>query len=156
MAEVSIKTIDVAIMSFCRSGWGDRALSLWSERVIVALHATHTLTGLEMVHWSDLAGEPCLIPLIGPGPGLERLLITKLGEYGPQRMLRQESGLDRLLSLVAAEYGALLMLEGATGVRVDNVTYREVHEVGSVTRLNFKAYWLQPNKNPTLAPFLNL
>ena len=28
------KAIDVAIMSACRSGWGDRSLPLWSERVI--------------------------------------------------------------------------------------------------------------------------
>lgn len=150
------KTIDVAVMSVSRSGWGDRALSLWSERVIVALHAMHALAGRPMIHWPDLTGESFIIPQNGPGPELERLLITKLGEYGTQRMLRQEAGLDRLLSLVAAEYGVLLMLEGATGVHVGNVTYREIHEEGSATRLHFKAYWLQSNENPTLAPFLTL
>jgi streptomycin 6-kinase len=71
-------------------------------------------------------------------------------------VLHQESSLDRLLSLVAAEYGALLMLEGATGVRYDQVSYREVHDGEEATRLNFAAYWRQSNGNPAPAPFLAL
>jgi DNA-binding transcriptional LysR family regulator len=122
------QTVDIAIMTNSRSGWDDRILPLWSERVIAALHARHPLSKMEIIHWPELAGEPILIPQNGPGPELERLLIAKLGDYGPQRVLHQESGLDRLLSLVAAEYGALLMLDGATGVHYDNVTYREVRD----------------------------
>jgi DNA-binding transcriptional LysR family regulator len=148
--------VDIAITTSSRSGWGDRILPLWSERVIVALHVQHRLASLELVHWSELAGEPLLIPQNGPGPELERLLIAHLGSYGPQRVLHHESSLDRLLTLVAAEYGALLMLEGATGVRVDQVVYREVHGGEGPTRLNFAAYWRQSNENPALAPFLAL
>ena len=67
-------TIDVAITTNSRLGWGNRILPLWSERVIVALHAEHRLSKLDLVQWSDLAGEPILIPESGPGPELERLL----------------------------------------------------------------------------------
>lgn len=148
--------VDIAVMTTSRPGWDDRVLSLWSERIIVAVHAHHPLAKRERVHWGDLAGETILIPQNGPGPELERLLITRLGEYGAQRILRQESGLDRLLSLVAAEYGALLMLEGGTGVHYDNVSYREVHDGDSPTRLDFSAYWRQSNGNPTLAPFVGI
>ena len=148
------KTIDIAIITDSHSGWDDRTLPLWSERVVAALHDVHPLTNSPMVRWSDLAGEPIIIPRDGPGPELERLLITKLGDYGPQRVLRQASGLDRLLSLTAAEYGALLMLEGATGIHVNGVTHREIHDGDAATRLSFKAYWRRANGNPTLAPFL--
>jgi DNA-binding transcriptional LysR family regulator len=148
--------IDIAITTSSRSGWGDRVLPLWSERVIVALHLQHRLASRDIVHWADLAGEPLLIPQNGPGPELERLLIAHLGSYGPQRVLHHESSLDRLLTLVSAEYGALLMLEGATGVRLDQVVYREVHEGQGPTRLNFAAYWRQSNGNPALVPFLAL
>ena len=48
------------------------------------------------------------------------------------------------------------MLEGATGVRHENVTYREVRDEGGSTRLNFAAYWREDNRNPTLVPFLAL
>lgn len=146
--------IDVAIMTMCRSAWDGRVLPLWSERVIIALYERHPLAKKEVIHWSELAAEPILIPQHGLGPELERLLIAKLGDYGPQRILHQESGLDRLLSLVSAEYGALLMLEGATGVHYEGVTYREVRDEDGPTRLNFAAYWRQSNGNPTLTPFL--
>ena len=95
-------SVDVAIMTTGRSGWDDRTLPLWSERVIAAVHANHTLSNKDVVHWPELAGEPLLIPQYGPGPELERLLIAQLGDYGLQRVIRQELGLDRLLSLAAA------------------------------------------------------
>jgi DNA-binding transcriptional LysR family regulator len=148
--------IDIAIMTDRPSGWGDRILPLWSERLIVAIDIRHRLSKLEVVHWPELAGETILIPESGPGPELERLFISKLGNYGAQRVVHQESSLDRLLSLVAVGYGALLMLEGATGVRHENVTYREVRDEGGPTRLNFAAYWREDNRNPTLMPFLAL
>ena len=112
------------------------------------------LPGKELIRWPDLAGEAILIPEHGPGPELERLLMAKLRDYGTQRTLHQESALDRLLSLVSAEYGILLMLEGATGVRYDGVTYREVHAEDGPTRLHFSAYWREVNENPTLTPFI--
>jgi DNA-binding transcriptional LysR family regulator len=149
-------SIDIAITTNNRPGWGDRTLPLWSERVIVALHARHRLAATEFVQWSQLTGESILIPENGPGPELERLLVSRFGSYGLPRVLHHESSLDRLLSLVAAEYGTLLMLEGATGVHHDQVSYRQVHDGEEATRLNFAAYWKQSNGNPALAPFLAL
>lgn len=81
------KAVDVAIMTDSRSGWGDRSLPLWSERVIVAVHMSHRLSKMEIVQWPELAGQSILIPENGPGPELERLLISMLREYGPQRVL---------------------------------------------------------------------
>src|SRR5258708_38406039 len=107
-------------MTTSRAGWDDRFLPLWTEHVILAVHPRHRLSQKDAVRWSDLAGETILIPHHGPGPELERLLNSRLGDYGRQRVLRQESALDRLLSLVAAEYGALLMLEGGTGISLEN------------------------------------
>ena len=154
MGALTDNAVDIAIMTSIRSGWDDRALPLWSERVILALYERHHLASKEVIHWSDLAGECILVPHHGPGPELERLLMSKSGDCGRQRLLHQASGLDRLLSLVRAEFGILLMLEGATGVRFDDVTYREVHDVDEPTRLNFTAYWRQSNENPTLVPFI--
>ena len=47
--------VDVAIMTICRSGWDDRVLPLWSERVIVALPEHHSLGGHDVIHWPELA-----------------------------------------------------------------------------------------------------
>jgi len=146
--------VDVAIMTICRPNWNDRALPLWSERVIVALPEDHPLGQNGVIRWPELANERILLPQQGPGPELERLLAAKLHSAGLPRILRQDSELDRLLSLVSADYGALLMLEGATGARYDGVVYREVWDGEGPTRLNFMAYWREANVNPTLSPFL--
>ncbi|WP_040844517.1 LysR substrate-binding domain-containing protein [Nitrospirillum viridazoti] len=153
---LSDNSVDIAIMTASRSGWDDRMLPLWSERVIAAIYTDHPLANNDLIYWSELAGEPILLPQYGPGPELERMLIAQLRDYGPQRLIRQESGLDRMLSLAAANYGVLLMLEGGTGVRHEGLVYKEVHNGDGPTRLNFAAYWREANGNPTLAPFLAL
>ncbi len=148
--------VDVAVMTTVRLGWDDRALPLWSERVILALPEHHALAAHSVIRWQQLASERVLLPQHGPGPELERLLTTKLHDTNTHHVLHQNSGLDRLLSLVSAKNGLLLMLEGGTGMRCEGVTYREIHDDDGPTRLNFEACWRQSNNNPTLAPFLNM
>src|SRR5487761_1268635 len=70
--------VDIAMMTTSRHGWDDRTLPLWSERIIIALHADHPLSMRHIIRWQELAGEALLIPQHGPGPELERLLITRL------------------------------------------------------------------------------
>lgn len=156
LSALNDNSIDIAIMTSVRSGWDGRVLSLWSERVIVALNERHRLAQRETIAWSDLAGENIILPQQGVGFELEHLLSSKLSNYGAQRLLRQEAALDRLLSLVNAECGILLVLEGATGIKFNGVTYREVGDVDGPTRLNFEAYWRDDNKNPTLAPLVSM
>ncbi|WOJ88440.1 LysR family transcriptional regulator [Methylocapsa polymorpha] len=151
---LSNDAVDLAVLAASSAVWHERSLSLWSERVIVAMSKQHRLAEKETVHWADLAGEPILMPQHGPGRELERLLIANLPHGVRQHVLHQASGLDRLLSLVSAGYGVLLMLEGGVGVHFDSVTFREVHNGCGATRLNFTAYWRDANANPTLSPFL--
>jgi DNA-binding transcriptional LysR family regulator len=148
--------VDIAIMTNHRTGWEDRALSLWSERVIAALPEHHPLAELGALSWRQLANERLIFPLNGSGPELETLLLAKLNGDKPHHILHQETGLDCLLSLVGAGYGTLLMLEGGTGIKHDGVVYREIHEYAEPTRLGFMAYWRGSNGNPTLEAFLKL
>ena len=148
--------VDVVIMTNSRAGCDDRALSLWTERVIVALPEGHPLAEYSSVSWRQLANERLILPLHGPGPELGSLLAAKLNGDKPHRIIHQECGLDRLLSLVSADYGVLLMLEGGTGLKHEGVVYREIHEDATPTRLGFTAYWRKGNGNPTLEPFLKM
>jgi hypothetical protein len=132
--------VDVAIMTNCRSGWDDRALSLWTKRVIVALPERHPLIEHGAASWRQLANERLILPLHGPGPELKSLLGAKLNGDKSHRVLHQECGLDRLLSLVSAEYGVMLMLEGGTGLKQEGVVYRDIQEDTEPTRLGFTAY----------------
>jgi DNA-binding transcriptional LysR family regulator len=108
------------------------------------------------VKWSDLTGERILLASQGPGPELEHLLTTKSHSARLRHALYQEAGVDRLLSLVSTGHGISLILEGATGLRYEGVTYREVHENGEPTRLPFFAYWQRECSNPAAPPFLEM
>jgi DNA-binding transcriptional LysR family regulator len=148
--------IDIAIMTACRAHWDGRTLPLWTERVIAALPQNHSLGARDTIRWPELAKECVLVSRHGPGPELERLLMSKLQDAGPQQLLHQDAALDRLLSMVSAKYGMLLMLEGGTGVHTESVIFREVGEEQRPTRLNFMAYWRDSNSNPALRPFLDM
>jgi DNA-binding transcriptional LysR family regulator len=148
--------VDVAIMTRSQEVWDDRSLSLWRERVIVALPERHPLAEHEAISWLQLAQERLILPLHGPGSELESLLASKLNGDRPRRVLHHESDLDRLLSLVSTAYGVLLMFEGGAGLKHDGVLYLEIQDGAEPTRVNFAAYWQQKNENPTLTPFLKL
>jgi DNA-binding transcriptional LysR family regulator len=49
--------VDVAVMTSYRAAWPDRALCLWTERVIVALPEGHQLTENSAVSWRQLEAE---------------------------------------------------------------------------------------------------
>jgi DNA-binding transcriptional LysR family regulator len=144
--------VDVAIMTRSQEIWDDRSLSLWTERVIVALPERHPLAEHETVSGRQLAQECSVLPSHGPGSELESLLASKLNGDKPRRVLHHDSGLDRLLSLVSTGYGVLLMVEGGTGLKHDGVVYREIQDAGEPTRVSFMCYWQQMNGNPTSSP----
>ena len=156
LCDMITSAVDVAIMTTYSPGWYDRKLPLWSERVIAALPEGHSLTERPALQWTDLAGQPLLVQLRGPGLEMQRLLAAKLDPFGTQQLLHQDVSVDRLMSLVGAGLGICLMLEGATGARYDGAVYREVHDHDGPTRFNFAAYWREANRNPTLGPFLDI
>jgi DNA-binding transcriptional LysR family regulator len=154
--DVANSAIDVAFVAENYPGRDDKSLSVWSERVVVALPEDHPLVSRDIVHWSELRHEALLLPQRGPGPEFLNLLVNKVGHPDPRRLLRHDVGLDRLLTLVGAGWGILLALEGATGAVYPGVTYRDVHDTDGPTRLAFRAYWRQANCNPSLLPFLDM
>ena len=156
MADLSSSAADIAFVAEGHTRWDGRSLPVWSERVVVALPEDHPLSRRETIHWADLKAEVLLMPLRGPGPEFLKLLASKLGCQDVGRLNRHEVSLDRLLTMVGAGWGILVALEGATGATYPSVTFREVHETGGPTRLNFWAYWRHTNSNPSLRPFLNM
>jgi DNA-binding transcriptional LysR family regulator len=156
ISDAASSAIDVAFVAENHPERGAKSLSVWSERVVVALPEDHPKASLDVVHWSDLRNEALLLPQRGPGPEFLKLFVTKVGNSDPCHLFRHDVGLDRLLTLVGAGWGILLALEGATGAAYPGVTYREVHDTNGPTRLSFRAHWRQENCNPSLAPFLDI
>ena len=156
LSDLANSAIDVAFVAENNPRWNDRSLSVWSERVVIALPENHPLASRDAVQWGDLSHETLLLPQRGPGPEFLKLLISKVGCSDPCRLLRHDVALDRLLTLVGESWGVLLALEGATGAVYPGVTFREVHDTDGPTRLNFRAYWRQANCNHSLRPFLDM
>lgn len=156
LGELSAGAIDVAIATGCCSSWSDRLLSLWSERVIVALPEQHPLSDHPVIRWHELSDDRILLTQRGVDPELEKVLVAKFNCPGRPRILYQDVGFDRLLSLTATGYGDLLVLESAAGLSCAGVIYRELHDENGPARLHFAAYWRESNDNPTLKPFLKL
>jgi DNA-binding transcriptional LysR family regulator len=155
-SELSSGMIDIAIMSCGDFVWEDKSLTLWSERVVIALPEDHPLSLRQAIHWRELENERLLATQRDPGPDYVDLLLSKLGRSGNGHLIEHKISLDRLLSLVGAGLGATLVSEGATGASYAGVTYREVHDNEGATRLDFAAYWKETNDNPTLRPFLDM
>jgi len=155
LSELAAGVIDVAIVTADESLWAERKLSLWTERVVVALPEDHPLCSIGILHWADLRAVPILLTRRDPGPEFQHLLMVKLGHQNGARINDHEVALDRLMSLVGAGLGLTLVAEGATGAVYSGVTYREIHDNdGSPTRLNFMACWRHANDNPALGGFL--
>jgi len=156
ISDLGSSALDIAFVVEGNHRWAGKSLSVWSERVVVALPGEHALAGQDNVHWEDLRGEPLLLPQRGPGPEFLQLLLSKLGDQNPCPLLRHDVSADRLLTLVGAGWGIVLALEGATGAAYPGVTFRGVHDNDRPTRLGFRAYWRQSNQNPSLRPFLDM
>lgn len=156
ISDLAISAIDIAFVSGDSPGWSDRSLALWSERIVAAIPESHPLAAQEFINWSELKGEPLLLPQRGPGPEFLRLLSSKIGHVDITRIVHHDVALDRLLTLVGIKRGILLALEGATGGAYPGVTFREVRDAVGPTRLDFHAYWRQANCNPSLSPFLGM
>src|SRR5262245_57832846 len=115
ICDLSSSAIDIAFVVEGNPRWDGKSLPVWAERVVVALPEGHPLSAHDTIHWADLMSEPLLLPEQGTGPGIAKLIGSKLAGHDAGRVLRHDVSLDRLLTLVGAGWGILLALEGATG-----------------------------------------
>ena len=67
ISDMVSSAIDVAFVAETNPRWSDRSLSVWSERLVIALPEDHPLSGRDAVHWSDLRHEALLLPQRGRG-----------------------------------------------------------------------------------------
>ena len=77
ISDVASSAIDVAFVADNHPERDAKWLSVWSERVVVALPEDHPLASRDVVHWSDLRHEALLVPQRGPGPEFLKLLASK-------------------------------------------------------------------------------
>jgi len=134
---------------------GFRCEPLWSERMLVALPASHPLTECDVVHWTDLRGERFLFTLADPGPEIRDMLLGRLAVSGtkPDVRMRQASR-ETVLSVLGGSSGVSIVCEGSIGVHYPDVIYRPIHGEQGPALTGYSGCWRNDNSNPALWRFL--
>jgi DNA-binding transcriptional LysR family regulator len=132
-------------------------MSLWSDRIMVALPKDHPLAARDFVYWTDLKSERFLMSSRDPGPEIQDLLINKLTSPGDRPLIKLvNANRESILSVVSGDRGIFLTCESSTGNAMPGVVYREVRDGNGPTRVGYVAYWRRNNDNPALKQLLAL
>ncbi len=78
ISDLAHSAIDIAFVTEENPRWGDKVLSVWSERVVIAVPDKHPFSGRDFVRWPELANEILLVPQRGPGAEFIKLLSVKI------------------------------------------------------------------------------
>jgi DNA-binding transcriptional LysR family regulator len=155
LAGIDTGEIDIAILMGAARQNGFRSEPLWSERMLVALPASHPLADRDVVHWTDLRGERFLLPAADPGPEIRDMLMGRLAVSGGKLDMRLlQSSRETVLSVLGGSAGVSVVCEGSTGARYPDVVYRPIHGEQGPALNGYSGYWRDDNDNPTLRRFL--
>ena len=149
--------IDVAIVTGGTPLIDSNMISLWNERVLLALPERHRLAGSETIYWTDLKGETLLVSRYDPGPAIQELLLTKLTSPEDRpKAVWQAASWGSVSSLVGAGFGVSLVTDSDVGVNLSGLIYRELRDGTGPSWISYSAHWSADNDNPTLASFLKI
>jgi DNA-binding transcriptional LysR family regulator len=149
--------IDIAIITGERSLLGNKSMSLWSERILVALPEGHRLSASGNIYWTDLKGETLLLSQRDPGSDIQDLLIAKLASPADRpKVVRHDVSRESINSLIGAGFGIGLMIEASLGADFAGVVHKEIRDGNGPARLSHSANWRENNDNPALVGLLSL
>ncbi len=149
--------IDLVIATSGGVAFDGRKLSLWSERILVALPDGHPLTTREEIYWTDLRKETILLSQYDPGRELEDLLLAKLISAADRpKIERHDVSRGIIKTLVTLGLGVSLVAESDIGVIFTGLTYREMRDGLGPSQVHYSAHWRRDNDNPALTTFLKL
>jgi DNA-binding transcriptional LysR family regulator len=148
--------IDIAIVTGSAPLPECLTVSLWSERIMVALLEDHPLANKEFIYWTDLKAERVLLSRRDPGPELEDLIVAKLASpVDRPRILFHDVSRGSLWNLVGAGFGVTLLTEATVGTNFVGVVYKDIRDTTEPTRIGYSAHW-RADSESALASFLKL
>ena len=156
IAGLKSKEIDVVIVSGKIDRMIGDAMSLWNERIMVALPQEHPLATHSRIHWQDLMRERFLLTSQHLTPEIHDILIRHVTASDKPTILSHDVSRENLLSMVGAGQGISLLHECGTGVKYPGVIFREIYRKGEPTLVNNVAYWQSTNDNPAFRRLLSL
>lgn len=155
LAGLDTGEIDIAILMGAAGHNGFRCEPIWSERMLVALPASHTLAERDLIHWTDLRGEQFVLPAADPGPEIRDMLLGRLAVSGAKPDIRMyQASRETVLSVLGGSTGVSIVCEGSTGARYPDVIYRPIHGEQGPALTGYSGCWRDDNSNPALRRFL--
>lgn len=155
LAGLDTGEIDMAILMGTPSHDGFRCEPLWSERILVALPASHPLAKRDVIHWTDLRSERFLLPAADPGPEMRDMLLGRLAVSGAKPNIRMmQASRETVLSILGGSAGVSIVCEGSTGAHYPDVVYRPIHGEQGPALIGYSGCWRDDNSNPALRRFL--
>lgn len=150
-------TLDVAIVAGDANLLEGAGLSLWSERIMVALPQGHQLADRDTIYWTDLRSETVLLSHYDPGRELENLLMAKLVSPSDRpQIARHNVSRGIIKSLITVGFGVSLVTESDIGANFSGLIYREIRDGTGPSRIGYSAHCKEDNNNPALAGFLKM
>lgn len=147
--------LDIAIVAGQARQHRGPSMSLWSERIVVALPAKHPMSNHEVIEWSDLKAETFLLSERDPGPDLRNILLKKLSAPGAAPNIETwDIGNENVLAMLEAGLHVSIHCESWTSLAYPGVRFREVRDASGPSHITFMACWEEHNKSPALARFL--
>lgn len=155
LAGLDTGEIDIAILMGAADYNGFRCEPIWSERMLVALPASHPLAERDVIHWTDLRGERFLLPVSDPGPEIRDMLLGRLAVSGGRPDIRmQKASRETVLSILGGSSGVSIVCEGSTGAHYPDVVYRPILGEQGPALTGYSGCWSDDNGNPALRRFL--
>jgi DNA-binding transcriptional LysR family regulator len=155
LAGLDMGEIDIAILMGAAGHNGFRCEPIWSERMLVALPATHPVAVNDVIHWTDLRGERFLLPAADPGPEIRDMLLGRLAISGTKPDIRMlQSSRETVLSVLGGSSDVSIVCEGSTGACYPDVVYRPIHGEQGPALTGYSGCWRDDNSNPALRRFL--
>jgi DNA-binding transcriptional LysR family regulator len=147
--------VDIAIIAGEARQHSGPSMSLWSERIVVALSSRHPLSNSEVVDWSDLKDETFLLSQWDPGSDLRNLILKRLAAPGASPKIETwDASNEKVLGMVEAGLHVSIHFESWTSLAYTGVRFRELRDASGPSHITFTACWEEHNRNPALARFL--
>ncbi|CAM5790539.1 MAG: LysR family transcriptional regulator [Burkholderiales bacterium] len=126
------------------------------ESVVVALPRRHNLAKRKRLTLADLAGEPIILYLSQPLPGMAQRVAAAFAHEGVPLHVEQEvEGVLTAMALVAGGFGLCLAAAASTSLRLPGVVYRPL-DSDALRDLELACLYRRGDASPVLAAFLDV
>lgn len=143
---------DAGIMFYPGSIRGLETRAIHHEKLCLAVHHTHHLSGRDLVCARHLSGEPFIAAPTEVAPLLREAITEYCRSGGFVPTVRLETQLQQtIVSLVAENLGIALVPELMRKLGIADVAFRDLEDAPTIEHV---IAWRPSNLNPVLWPFL--